>query len=244
MMPVVLGIITARGGSKEVPGKNIKLLAGKPLIAWSIETALKSQFLDRVIVSADTEEIMDVAKQYGAEVPFRRPLRLSLDDSPHIQVILHALDWLEQEQGYLPDAVCLLQPTSPLRNSEDINNAILLRETRKVEAVVTVTKAVEHPYLLRQMDMDGKLQPFVQSNLDYPLRQNLPPAYFINGAVYVNTTESLKIKKTFYPGSTIGSIMPAERSLQIDTFWEFHLTSLIIKDRLGMRETIQPKTWN
>jgi CMP-N-acetylneuraminic acid synthetase len=234
MEAVVLGIITARGGSKGVPGKNIKPLAGKPLLAWTIEAALQSRLLDRVIVSTDDEEIALVSRRWGAPVPFMRPSELAQDASPHILAILHALDWLEQEEGYLPTAVCLLQPSSPLRKSEDIDAVMELAQEKKAEAVVTVTEAVEHPVLSRRMDADGHLHQFVPCNVDYPRRQDLPPAYTINGAVYFNRAESLKTKQTFYPEDIYGYVMPAERSLQIDTLWEFHLADLILRDRLGM----------
>ena len=118
---MVIGLITARGGSKDIPRKNVKLLAGKPLIAWSIEAALRSRGLSRLIVSTDDEEIAEVSAKWGAEVPFIRPAELATDDSPHIEAVKHAIDWLLENENAYPDYIMTLQPTSPLRSSSDID---------------------------------------------------------------------------------------------------------------------------
>ena len=132
-MKRILGLVTARGGSKGLPRKNVKTLAGKPLIAWTVEAAMQSTLLDRVIVSTDDEEISRISLENGAEVPFRRPAELAQDNSPHISVVLHALEWLEQQEGYRPDAVCLLQPTSPLNNINEIINYSVLQTHNNIK---------------------------------------------------------------------------------------------------------------
>ncbi len=234
-MTSVLGLITARGGSKGVPGKNVRPLAGKPLIAWTIEAARASGRLDRVVVSTDDDEIAAVAREFGAEVPFMRPAELAQDDSPHILSVLHALDELAGLEQYAPDAVCLLQPTSPLRTAEDIDAAIAIACESDAPAVVSVTEALAHPQLTQRMDADGRLHPFMEADTDYLRRQDLPDAYVLNGAVYVNTTDSLRRDETFYPEGLRGYVMPPERSLDIDTLWDFHLAELILCDRAGDR---------
>jgi CMP-N,N'-diacetyllegionaminic acid synthase len=122
----IIGLITARGGSKSIPRKNIKMLAGKPLIAWTIEAAQKSKDLSRIVVSTDDTEIADVARQWGAEVPFIRPEELARDGSSSISAVLHTVHWLDENEGYCPDYIMLLQPTSPFRTTEDIQKSIEL----------------------------------------------------------------------------------------------------------------------
>ena len=184
-MPHVLGLITARGGSKSIPRKNVVPLAGKPLIAWTIEAALQSHGLSRVIVSTDDEEIAQVAREWGAEVPFLRPAELARDDSPHIPVVVHAVEWLESHEDMRSDYVLLLQPTSPLRSTEDIENAIRLALEKDADSVVGVCEASSHPYLTKRITADGRLQDFGPRPEGYLARQSLPPAYIANGAIYL-----------------------------------------------------------
>ena len=138
----ILGLIPARGGSKALPHKNIRQFAGKPLIAWTIETALACPMLDRTIVSTDDPEIADVSRHWGAEVPFLRPAELARDDTPGIEPVLHAVRWLGENEGYRPDYVMVLQPTSPLRTTEDIEAAIQLARDRQADGVVSRNSAV------------------------------------------------------------------------------------------------------
>lgn len=227
----IIALITARGGSKGIPRKNLQLIAGKPLITWTIETALKSRGLRRIIVSTDDEEIALVSSNAGAEVPFIRPSELAQDKSPHISVVLHALKWLRDHEKDIPEYVVLLQPTSPLRIAEDIDGVINFAYQKNAEAVVTVVETHAHPYLTKKLEEDARLQPFSNCPLSYPRRQDLPPAYFINGAVFMNKVESLAEKKTFYPNELYGFVMPSERSLQIDTPWDLYLVELILRDQ-------------
>ncbi len=228
-MGEVVGLITARGGSKGVPRKNLKLLAGKPLIAWTIESARQSRRLDRVIVSTEDEEIADISRRWGAEVPFMRPVELAQDDSPHILVVEHAIRWLQEHDEGSLSRLLLLQPTSPLRTAEDIDAAIELAESRDAEAVVSVCQTEHHPYLVKRILPDGTLDDFMKPDLAYPRRQDLPPAYALNGAIYLSRIESLLSSRTFLPKGIFPYIMPPERSLDINSAWDFYVAELVLR---------------
>ena len=226
----VLAIITARGGSKGVPCKNIKHLAGKPLIAWTIEAALASRHLERVVISTDSEEIAEIALRYGAEVPFLRPKALAQDDSPHILAILHALERLEMDENYDPSLVCLLQPTSPLRVAADIDGAIELAWEKRAVAVASVSAAAKPSYFFYHLDPDSKIRSFSSNDRIDNRRQDLPAAFEINGSVYINQRKALIRDQTFYPEDRMyGYLMPDERSWEIDTPWEFHVADLMMR---------------
>lgn len=229
----VIGLITARGGSKGIPQKNVRPLAGKPLIAWTIEAALGSLHLERVIVSTDDEEIARVSREWGAEVPFMRPAELAEDDSPHLEVIRHALGWLESESEAEIDYLLLLQPTSPLRTSADIDEAIALCEEKDADAVVSVCRMHDHPFLSKQVTPDGRLLDFVEKPQGYLARQRLPPAYSLNGAIYMVRRNVLVERVDWYTDRTFAYIMPPERSLDIDTPWDLHLVDLILRNSGG-----------
>lgn len=228
-----MGLITARGGSKSVPRKNLAPVAGKPLIAWTIEAALQSRNLNRVIVSTDDKEIARVAAEWGAEVPFMRPAELAQDDSPHADVVLHALHWMMENERWLAKYVVLLQPTSPLRAAVDIDGAVNLAEQKNAEAVVAVEETNSHPYLTRKMTEGEILEEFIPSDIAYLRRQALPKAYRINGAAFLIRPETLRRERTFYPKGMYGYVMPSERSMEVDTMWDWHLVDLVLKDRLA-----------
>lgn len=208
----VLAIIPARGGSKGVPRKNVREVAGKPLIAWTIEAAKKSKYIDRLIISSDDAEIIGVAKAWGCEAPFVRPAELAKDETPGIDPVLHALEMLP---GY--DLVVLLQATSPLRNTEDIDGCIAYCVTNGANACVTVTEAEQSPYWMFTLAPGGNMQPLIPVKEMAARRQDLPKAYLLNGAVYVANRNWLKSRKTFIAEETLGFVMPQERSLDIDT---------------------------
>jgi CMP-N-acetylneuraminic acid synthetase len=227
----ILAIVTARGGSKGLPRKNILPLAGKPLIAWTIEAARQSQVATRLIVSTDSQEIADVSRAWGAEVPFLRPPELARDESPHIAVVLHALQWLEAQEGSRPARVLLLQPTAPLRSAEDIRGAVSLADRHVAAAVVSVCETAHHPFLAKRILEDGTLADSVAADgVSYLRRQALPPAYVLNGAIYLNRAESLLRDRTFVPKGARAYVMPVERSLDIDTAWDLHLAELILRN--------------
>lgn len=219
----VLAVIPARGGSKGVPRKNIRDLAGKPLLAWSIEAAKRSDHIDRVIVSSEDGEILDVAKAWGADVPFVRPELLARDETPGIDPILHAL---EQLPDY--EYVVLLQPTSPLRTAEDIDRCIEQMLRAEAPCCVTVTEPAKSPYWMYTLGADNRIEPLIQAE-QVARRQDLPPAYALNGAVYVAETEWLKRSKSFLAAGVVAHIMPGERSLDIDTELDLYLAEAMLK---------------
>lgn len=225
-----IALITARGGSKGVPGKNIAPVAGKPLIAWTIEAARAAKRLDKIIVSTDDAAIAEVAREHGADVPFLRPAELAGDRATHISVVLHALDWLAG-QGIEPRYLVLLQPTSPLRSAADIDGAIALAHDNDTAGVVSVCPARDHPLLVKRITPEGALADYATSDLAYLRRQDLPEAFALNGAVYVTQTAALRGQRTFLPRTTLPYIMPVERSLEVDHPWDLHLARLIMEDR-------------
>lgn len=233
-MAGVVGLITARGGSKGVPRKNIQVLAGKPLIAWSIEAALQSQELDRVIVSTDDKEIAAISRRYGAEVPFIRPLSLALDASSHVDVVLHAIDWLAEHEQYDTEYVAMLQPTSPFRIAADIDGAIQFAKEKNAKSVIGMMEAPSHPVCLRGMNEDGLLLEISPEQKESALRrQVLTDVYAFNGALYVLKAETFRVDKTFRPyQETYGYKMPPERSWEIDTEWEFMVASLLMENQV------------
>ena len=220
----VLAIIPARGGSKELPQKNILPLAGKPLIVWSIEAANRSKYIDRCIVSTDDKAIADSSKKNGSEVPFMRPSALATDVANSNDVILHALDKL----GETYDIVMVLQPTSPLRKSKDIDQALELMQDNNVPAVVSVCISNKPPQWHFTLEADGKLKPVYPSKFIFSNRQEYLPTYVPNGALYIAKTDYFISKNTFYTDSTLGYIMPPERSVDIDSRMDFFTAEAII----------------
>jgi CMP-N,N'-diacetyllegionaminic acid synthase len=211
----ILAVIPARGGSKGVPRKNIRALNGKPLIAWTIEQAEQSRYIDRVIVSSEDEEICQVAKQSGAEIPFVRPAELASDTASGVDVLCHAVE----NAGADCDYVVLLQPTSPLRESTDIDAAIEYCVEQAVTSVVSLAEATKSPYWMYHMKEGGELTPFVDNAASN--RQELPQSYALNGAVYVLEVARLLASRKILDEQTLGYVMPAERSYDIDTETDF-----------------------
>jgi N-acylneuraminate cytidylyltransferase len=210
----VLGLIAARGGSKGVPGKNIFMVNGRPLIQWSIEAARGSRYLDRLILSSDDSDIIEVARRAGCEVPFLRDAALASDEASAIDVVADAL---ARVPGY--DIVVLLQPTSPLRIAADIDGTIELLVSSGAGACVTVCEAAEHPYWMFRLGDNGRLSRFAEPPGGMPLRrQDLPAAWSLNGAVYAAGCDWFLQNRTFLSPDTVGYPMPAERSLDVDTF--------------------------
>lgn len=218
MKPKILAIIPARGGSKGVHRKNIRNLAGKPLIAWTIEEAKKSKYITKLILSSEDEEIIKVAKEYGCDVPFVRPMVLAEDDTPGIAPVIHAL---QQCPGF--DYVVLLQPTSPLRTVEDIDGCIELILQKNFELCVSVTEPSKSPYWMYTLENDNQLKPLIQQEKVTSRRQDLPSVIALNGAIYVGKVDCVKKEKTFLNNTTRGYVMPYERSFDIDTEFDFKI---------------------
>lgn len=223
----ILAIIPARGGSKGILRKNIRELAGKPLIAWTIEEALKSRYIDRLILSSEDEEIISVAKRWGCEAPFTRPAELARDDTPGIKPVIHALGVLGGSYEY----VVLLQPTSPLRISEDIDKCIELCVRKEAPACVSVSEVTQHPFWMYEIDDNSLMKPYDQKVEVVNRRQELPEVFIINGAVYVSRVDSIIENQSFVTPSTIAYLMPKERSYDIDEEIDLRLCEIV----LGMK---------
>ncbi len=208
----VLAIMPARGGSKGIPRKNLREVGGKPLIAWTIEEAQKSRYVDRLILSSEDDEIIQVAKNWGCEVPFKRPVELAQDDTPGIAPILNALEVLPKY-----DYVTLLQPTSPLRQADDIDSCLEKCLTTDAKACVSVTEVTENPYWMYTLQENGAMHQLVQTNDFFYRRQDLPKVYKLNGAIYVAESEWLQKSRSFLSCETMAYIMPVWRSVDIDS---------------------------
>ena len=224
----VLAVITARGGSKGVERKNVRSVAGKPLIAWTIEEAKKSKYIDKLILSSDNEEIINVAKKFGCEAPFVRPKELAEDDTPGILPVLHAI---KEIPGY--DYVVLLQPASPLRLIEDIDGCISQCVISQSFSCVTVTESRKHPHWMFYVDQaDNKLRNFIDNIEIATRRQDLSKVYALNGAVYVADISVLLKTESFLTRETTAYIMPEERSLDIDSEFDIKVAEVFIADQL------------
>lgn len=230
----ILGVIAARGGSKGLPRKNILPLAGIPLIAHSIKAAADSKLMDRLIVSTDDEEIAETARKYGAEVPFIRPAELALDDTLAFPVLIHAFQWMEEHKDYQADYVMLLQPTSPLRTAEDIDTAIDICLTQEADSVVSMCPIKHHPYWTKAVSDDGRIEDFITKDkpleVAYSRRQDLPPVYAINGAIYLSKPQILLKRKSFFTERSYAYIMPQSRSIDIDSISDLKFAELVLKD--------------
>jgi CMP-N,N'-diacetyllegionaminic acid synthase len=228
----IIAIIPSRGGSKGVPRKNIRQLAGKPLIAWTIETAKACSSLRRVIVSTDDLEIAEIAQRYGAEVPFIRPAELARDDTPDLPVYQHALSCLAEHNDYRPDIVVWLRPTAPLRTVQDIEAAIQLLIETGADCVRSVCLVKHHPYWMKRLEGD-RLVSLVNGadESKYYRRQLLPPVYRLNGAVDVAWRETVVEKNLLYGGNMRGYVMPAERSIDLDSELDFAVAGLLLQRR-------------
>lgn len=229
----VLGVIPARGGSKGIPRKNIRLLGGKPLIAWTIEAARQSRLLTRVILSTEDEEIAAVGRQWGVEVPFLRPAELAQDDTPTLPVVLHALRELEH-RGEKYDAVCLLQPTAPLRKPEWIDGCIRLLEETGADAVVTVCRIPEeyHPWWALLRDGEGWLM-FSHGRSIPARRQDLPPAYHREGSVYVTRRRVLMEDGSLYGKKLEGWEVSRDETVNLDSEEDWRRAEQALRNAQG-----------
>jgi CMP-N,N'-diacetyllegionaminic acid synthase len=229
----VISLVTARGGSKGVPRKNLQTVGGQPLIAWTIQAALDSCGVGRVIVSTDDDEITAVSRQFGAEVPFRRPAELAGDASPHVAVVEHAIRWLADIEKRCPEYLLMLQPTSPLRVSADIDGILAFAASKNADAVVSVTEMQTHPHFALRLDNGARLLDLPRSQ-SYIRRQDLEPRYAANGALYLFRTSVFLKQRTFFPPGVYGYLMPPERSLDVDTVWDLQLADLILRSHHSM----------
>ncbi len=216
-----IALIPARGGSKGIPRKNIKLFNSKPLIYWSIKAALNSRFIDRVIVSTEDKEIAEIASSYSAEVPFMRPANFSRDDSSGIDPVIHALEELPNVNNVL-----LMQPTSPLRKTEHIDQIFKLRSDFNSDSAVSVCLAKKN--IAFKINSKNKIIP-ENNNFKLLPRQKYNDLYNLNGALYLSTRESIMQNKSFFSPSTLGYIMPEDASIDIDTPLDWELAEYIMR---------------
>jgi N-acylneuraminate cytidylyltransferase len=217
-----IALICARGGSKGLPGKNIKLLAGVPLIGWSIKIAKQIERISRVIVSTDSEEIAKVALEYGAEVPFMRPKQLALDDSPEWLVWRHAIDYLESNENEIIDGIVVLPVTAPLRATTDVDNCIDLFEEGEVESIITVSVANRSPYFnMTKTDNQGYSSLVIQPEEKITRRQDVPPVFDITTVAYVVDSNFVKKYNGLFEGKVKSVVIPQERAIDIDTLLDF-----------------------
>ncbi|MCF8026466.1 MAG: acylneuraminate cytidylyltransferase family protein [Desulfobacteraceae bacterium] len=222
----VLAVIPARGGSKGLPRKNIRMLAGKPLIAWTIEEARQSEYIDRLILSSEDPEIIHTAQSFGCEVPFVRPSDLAGDNTPGIDPILHAIGLLP---GY--DIVMILQPTSPLRMARDIDEGLEFFIQRSASVCVSVSEMSKSPYWMFSLDPQNYMQPIFKHKEITNRRQDLPKIYMPNGALFISRTAYLEKKRSFYTDETMGFIMPKEKCHDIDDEMDFLFIEFLINTR-------------
>lgn len=228
----VLVIIPARGGSKGLPGKNIRLLDGIPLIAWPIKTALNSKYIDRVIVSTDSLEIKKMAIKFGAEAPFMRPDKLATDQSLSSDVIVHAIEWLHNHSEYY-DYIVLLEPTSPLTEASDVDLALEDLISKNGLAIVGISKVESsHPVYCATIGEDDFLKPYKRESFSEPVRrQDVDELYFFDGSLYISDVKKYLHTKTFYHESTLPYIVPAWKALEVDTLLDFLKIETVIKNK-------------
>jgi D-3-phosphoglycerate dehydrogenase / 2-oxoglutarate reductase len=225
----ILGVIPARGGSKTIPRKNVKLLLGRPLIAYTIIPAKQSKLLTRVIVSSDDKEIIAVSKKYGADVPFVRPKDLATDLALATDVIRHAVIEIERQEGKKYDYVVMLQPTTPLRNSSDIDGALGKLINSGADSIISVVNVgPTHPVRMKKIVGD-KLVDYAEEEVENMPKELLPPVYIRNGAVYAVKRDILVNRDTFKGDICRPYLMPEERSVNIDSKMDFLLAESLMK---------------
>ena len=229
--PLVLGVITARGGSKGLPGKNIKILGDKPLIAYSVLVAEQSTTITHTIVSTDDSEIAAIAKKYGADVPFMRPVELANDTATHLDVMKHAIDFMEKKEGIVYDYVVILQPTSPFRLVEDIDKTVELLITTGADSAVTLTLADSHEHPIKMKKLEGStVIPYCIPEPEGKRRQDLALAYKRSSAVYAMKRNLIMRDNLLFGNKIVGHIVPGDRSIDIDTPLDWHVAEFKLQD--------------
>jgi CMP-N,N'-diacetyllegionaminic acid synthase len=231
----VIAIIPARGGSKGLPGKNIKELCGKPLIAWSIEAGLASKYIDEVMVTTDSEEIARISRDFGATVPFIRPAELASDTATSFDTLKHAIDVYQNELNKTFDYIVLLEPTSPLRESGDIDGMIekIISEEDQFDAIVSLGEAHLHPSIMKKTD-GSKIEPFCKELIMATRRQDNAIAYFPYGVAYIVKTKTFFEEKSFYPCRTTHKIIKRYQCYEIDDIYDFLAIENIMKHKWSL----------
>lgn len=232
----IVGFIFARGGSKGIPFKNICPLMGKPLIGWSIEQALKVNRIERLIVSTDSNEIAEIARSFGAEVPFIRPSHLAEDNSPEWLAWRHAIEYLRDQEGYLPKTMISIPTTAPLRLPVDIENCLDEYARGLADVVITITDARRSPYFnMVTLQDDGNAKIVIPAEASYSRRQDVPVVYDITTVAYVIDTQFVLRCHSLFDGRVRAVHIPIERSLDIDTALDFRIAEALIADRMASK---------
>lgn len=225
---MILGLIPARGGSKGVPKKNIRMVAGKPLIAYAIECALKCPSLDRVVVSTDSEEIAAVARQHGAEVPFMRPAELASDTAAMVPVLEHAITEIEKETAESVEFLVLIDSTAPLRIPDDIEQALAICKQDDCDAVISASEAHRNPYFNMVKEENGYVRLVCEPATPVGRRQDAPQVYDVNTVVWVWRRDALMKDHARIPKRTKLYLIPRERSIDLDTELDFKLLERLL----------------
>lgn len=226
----ILGVIPARGGSKGLPRKNVLPLFNKPLIVWSIEKAKQSRYLDTFIVNTDDKEIADIAKQHGAEVPFIRPEELAQDTTPIFDVLAHTMEYYKS-RNLMFDYIALIEPTSPLRKEDDIDQAIkeLIDNEERADSLVSVGEVhMEHPFIVRKIE-EGYVKPYMASVKKIQRRQDCDKAFFPYGIIYLSKVDKFLKLKTFYQGRTIAYFIERWQNYEVDDLYDFICIEAVLK---------------
>lgn len=231
----MLALVLARGGSKRLPGKNLKSLAGKPLIQHTLETAVKAQKIARVLFSTDSPKMRDLALSIdGVEAPFLRPDEFASDSAQAADVHFHTLDWLKEHEGQAPENICIMLPTSPLRLPEDIDNAIALFEETQADVVTSVVRTKPLAWHLNMNENSKHMTPLLDMNAQDAVRnhQEMPtPPVILNGSIYVIKVEPYRETRSYFGENTYGYEMPQSRSIDIDEPEDFLIAEALLKAR-------------
>jgi CMP-N,N'-diacetyllegionaminic acid synthase len=228
----ILGFVPARGGSKGVPGKNKAAIAGLPLVARSILTAQESGCFDRLWVSTDDPEIAQIAECHGVAVPWLRPKELAQDESSMSSVLAHLIEQLDRNEGYRPDAVMILQPTSPLRQAATIRRAVAMFQANQRETIISVTPARSHPFwCYRIAGDDSALEPFMPGIVTPPPRQHLPEAYELDGSIFLIAVETFLKELSFFSAGARPLIVPRDEAVDVDTPLDWMMAEALLKAR-------------
>ena len=226
----VLAIIPARGGSKGLPGKNIKTLCGKPLIAWSIQAGLTSRYVDEVMVTTDSDEIARIAHKHGASIPFIRPAELASDVAATFDVINHAIEFYRRELKIFFDYIVLLEPTSPLREKKDIDEMLedLISKDDEFDAIISLGPVHEHPSIMKKI-ISNKIEAFSKDLVMTNRRQDSEVAFFPYGVAYIIKSSTLLEEKTFYPFRTTYRVIKRYQCYEVDDIYDFLAVENIMK---------------
>ncbi len=226
----VIAIIPARGGSRGLPGKNIRPLCGKPLLAWSIQSALKSRYVDEVLVSTDADEIANIAIAFGAQAPFRRPAELAGDNATTLAAVEHALDFYRERLRRQFDLLVLLEPTSPLRQDSDVDTMLesLTGNWDRFDSIVSIGEVREHPSLMKRIK-DASIEPYCDGLEQTTRRQDNPPAYFPYGVAYIVKVPILLEERKFFSRRCSYHVLKRYQGYEIDDLYDFMCVEAIMK---------------